>query len=85
MSTVEEHLGQSFITFDLNKPLPRQSYDLECRICLEPVNLTDESTISPCRCTGSVANVHFKCLSEWISKNHKTPLIEVPAIDQFTC
>ena len=47
--------------------------------------MTDESTISPCRCTGSVANVHFKCISRWISKNHKTPLSEAPKIDYFTC
>ncbi len=85
MSKVEENLGQSFISFDLNNSNPPRYFDAECRICLEPVNLPDVGTISPCRCSGSVANVHFKCLSEWISKNHKVPLDQTPPIDYFPC
>ncbi|CAI2387497.1 unnamed protein product [Moneuplotes crassus] len=38
-----------------------------CRICLdEEFDDQDNPMISPCKCTGSVKQVHLECLKEWI-------------------
>lgn len=39
---------------------------LPCKICFD--NTYDEKNVlmSPCKCTGSMGNVHIKCLAYWI-------------------
>lgn len=44
-----------------------------CRICLdEEFDDQENPMISPCRCTGSVKQVHLECLKEWIQNKRNT-------------
>lgn len=41
-----------------------------CRICLEPEVLSEQTEnplLAPCRCSGSVRYVHWKCLAQWLT------------------
>ena len=40
---------------------------MTCRICLD-----DGDLISPCRCTGTAAFVHEKCLVRWLNTSKRT-------------
>ncbi|XP_073984538.1 uncharacterized protein [Rhodnius prolixus] len=37
-----------------------------CRICYDEVS--EQDLIKPCKCTGSIANVHKECLDMWIDR-----------------
>lgn len=37
---------------------------MNCNICLDDNNTW--AMISPCKCSGSVGNVHFYCLLKWL-------------------
>lgn len=39
---------------------------LQCRICLAEEPEDNNPLISPCRCTGTMANVHLYCLQRWL-------------------
>ena len=58
-----------------------------CRICLseeEPGN----PLISPCKCTGSLSNIHIECLREWLEgKKHmkETPFVNSYIWKQLEC
>lgn len=41
--------------------------DIPCRICLSS-DASSQAMISPCLCKGSIANVHTKCLEQWLSQ-----------------
>lgn len=40
---------------------------MPCRICLSSDTISN-AMISPCLCKGSIANVHTKCLEQWLSQ-----------------
>ena len=41
--------------------------DGQCRICLcEDEGLIDDPLVVPCKCSGSVKYIHFKCLEKWL-------------------
>lgn len=58
-----------------------------CRICLseeEPSN----PLITPCKCTGSLANIHLECIREWLEgKKHQkeTPFVNSYIWKQLEC
>lgn len=58
--------------FGIQSPLTikmTSTQDRTCRICLEDDSAND--LISPCRCSGSLSEVHELCLKTWlISKNN---------------
>jgi hypothetical protein len=37
-----------------------------CRVCLDSQVEPDNFLISPCKCAGSMKNIHIKCLQEWL-------------------
>ncbi len=39
-----------------------------CRICLCEEEEEDNPIIQPCKCSGTMRNVHVKCFRTWISK-----------------
>lgn len=60
--------GVPFYSLSPEEAQSTEAYAL-CRICLE----TDftESTISPCRCSGSLKYIHEDCLKTWLATKHK--------------
>jgi hypothetical protein len=38
-----------------------------CRFCWGTESTEEDPCIVPCRCSGSVGFIHFKCLSNWLS------------------
>ncbi|KAI4497878.1 hypothetical protein M0802_006994 [Mischocyttarus mexicanus] len=38
-----------------------------CRIC--HTNTLKEPLVSPCRCKGTLANVHLSCLEKWLNQS----------------
>ena len=52
--------------------------DRSCWICMEDDE--DEGLIAPCRCKGSMAWVHQKCLKKWLVISKRPPLT-----DHFRC
>ena len=90
MNESHENLVQSFVSEGkAHEESLRSTFvapaEPECRICLEYLNIIQEITLTPCRCSGSVAFVHFRCMSEWIARNHATPIAEILKLDYFTC
>lgn len=45
---------------------PESSSDLPCRICLSSGESQSNPLVSPCKCTGSMQNIHFNCLQKWL-------------------
>ncbi len=45
----------------MKSSVPEKKY---CRICFEEGS--DESLISPCRCKGSMREVHARCMEHWV-------------------
>ena len=41
--------------------------EVNCRICLCGETEEDDPLIMPCNCTGTMGNVHLKCLQQWLS------------------
>lgn len=39
---------------------------LSCRICLESDTEIDNPLITPCKCSGTMKYIHFKCLQKWL-------------------
>ncbi len=37
-----------------------------CRICLSDTIYPDNPLLSPCSCSGTMKNVHLKCLQRWM-------------------
>ena len=52
----------------LHKSLDKEKSrsQIECRICLQPVENDKNTIYKPCACIGSQAYVHKNCLEEWI-------------------
>ena len=48
--------------------------EVHCRICLED---DFEEMVSPCNCTGSMKNVHRRCLSKWQKYKHLNGYCEI--------
>ena len=49
---------------------------LECRICRSGVDLSDpedEPLCTPCKCSGSIGNIHQSCLEQWLAHKHQVP------------
>lgn len=44
----------------------------QCRICFEGACSDNDPLISPCLCSGSIAFVHLRCLSRWITISNNT-------------
>ena len=40
---------------------------IQCKICFSDQSFVQDPLISPCYCSGSMANVHVKCLQRWLS------------------
>jgi hypothetical protein len=49
-----------------------------CRICLDSKQWRENPFLSPCKCRGSVAFVHFKCLQQWRITNPPITLTLCP-------
>lgn len=42
-----------------------------CRICKETTIASNNLILQPCNCTGSIADIHEACLSEWVNRTGK--------------
>ena len=43
------------------------SQEAICRICLSEEGFEEDNPlVFPCKCSGSVKNIHIKCLKQWI-------------------
>ena len=54
----------------------------QCRICFEEENEKDNPLLSPCKCSGSMEFVHYKCLQHWRSRNENKK--QVPHVTTYT-
>ena len=50
-----------------------------CRICYSNLNTYENPLICPCKCSGSLAYIHYKCLKNWLhskieNKNNETTI-----------
>lgn len=44
----------------------------QCKICLNEEETAEDPFITPCKCNGSCAYVHFNCLKQWLdSRGYK--------------
>lgn len=52
----------------------RKDTDYVCRICLDSEDTENRHNplISPCKCTGSMKDVHLECLKVWIQNKRNT-------------
>ena len=58
-----------------------------CRICLSEEE-EGNPLISPCKCTGSLSNIHLECIREWLEgKKHmkETPYVNSYIWKQLEC
>ena len=58
--------NQSIPTIHTQEIMNRSSNSKICRICLNESNTLEDPLLSPCKCSGSLKFVHFKCLQIWI-------------------
>src|SRR3990167_9900913 len=70
--TLPEHLYNLIFYVITQKmislPIYGSNHKMQCRICLNE----EGSFIIPCKCSGSIQNVHLQCLKEWINISGKT-------------
>lgn len=45
---------------------PKDDNDL-CRICFMNTDSHDNPLFAPCKCTGTVKFIHFRCLKSWLN------------------
>ena len=43
-----------------------------CRICFSEENTPEDPLFQPCKCRGSIRQVHLKCLQQWINQKKLT-------------
>lgn len=46
--------------------VPQDENDL-CRICFNDTNTSENPLFAPCKCTGTVKFVHYRCLKSWLN------------------
>ncbi len=44
---------------------------VECRICKEPNDDSENPLISPCMCVGTVGKVHQNCIAQWVKISNR--------------
>eukprot|EP00826_Nyctotherus_ovalis_P051406 TRINITY_DN641_c0_g3_i3.p1 TRINITY_DN641_c0_g3~~TRINITY_DN641_c0_g3_i3.p1 ORF type:complete len:217 (+),score=60.90 TRINITY_DN641_c0_g3_i3:474-1124(+) len=60
--------------------VPKDDNDL-CRICFMSASSPENPLFAPCKCTGTVKFIHFKCLKSWL--NLKLDKQELPHLQSY--
>ena len=53
-----------------------------CRICFDETEEKENPLISPCKCSGTMEFVHFKCLRQWRSRGENKKI--APHVTTYT-
>lgn len=64
--------NEKFFDFNNAVELERQAAEEQegcCRICLCEEDDPDDPIVRPCRCQGTMRDVHVKCFKKWLSKH----------------
>src|SRR5689334_19299431 len=66
---MDYQVGQGSNDVERKKPHLKEELLVTCRICQEDDD--EKYMIKPCKCSGSIAFVHFNCLKSWIVSSQK--------------
>lgn len=80
-NSVSSALPKFFENNEADIPLDKKDFVIEtntenlpCRICLSESSTSIDPLISPCKCSGTMRNIHLNCLKEWL-KSKVSPRI----------
>lgn len=60
--------------------VPKDDNDL-CRICFMSTSSSENPLFAPCKCTGTVKFIHFRCLKSWL--NLKLDTQQLPQLKSY--